>query len=406
MRFLFTVVGFDMQRRSRFFASCIGLTLSLGCSDSSDSSESIASLRAAARPSGRTVGAAISASRLDDAAYAAAAREFSTTTPENELKWGPVEPEPGVFNFDGADRIVALAAENDMLVRGHTLVWHSQLPDWVKAISDRDELLAVIERHINEVVGRYRGRIYAWDVVNEAFTDWRGPPMGQTERPAEFDPHVRGTHPNDDDPMYAELNAGTNGLDSVFGRVIGPEYVELAFRLAHAADPDALLFLNDFNAEGLGAKSDVLYQFVSDLKAAGVPIHGVGLQMHISVETMGDRTTANIVQNMQRLADLGLQIHITEFDISLCGMLSLEERRALQADRWREIAEACVNQPACTAITTWGIADPNSWRDRECSMGGERSEPLLFDSNYQRKPVYDIFAAALRDHPAPAAVRY
>jgi len=217
---------------------------------------------------------------------------------------------------------------------------------------------------------------------------------------------VRGTHPNDTDPMYAELNAGTNGLDSVFGRVIGPQYVELAFRLAHAADPDALLFLNDFNAEGLGAKSDVLYQFVRDLKAAGVPIHGVGLQMHISVETAGDRTTANIVQNMQRLADLGLQIHITEFDVSLCGTLSLEERRALQTNRWREIAEACVNQPACTAITTWGIADPNSWRDRECSMGAERSEPLLFDLNYQRKPVYRTFAAALGHDPAPATPGY
>ena len=110
MRFLFTVVGFDMQRRSRFFASCIGLTLSLGCSDSSDSSESIASLRAAARPSGRTVGAAISASRLDDAAYAAAAREFSTTTPENELKWGPVEPEPGGFTSVGSPRRKVLAS--------------------------------------------------------------------------------------------------------------------------------------------------------------------------------------------------------------------------------------------------------------------------------------------------------
>lgn len=331
-------------------------------------------LRMMAEPMDRLIGVAVRTSRLNDSRYAAAAREFNSLTHENEMKWDAIEPQPGVFNFTNADSTMAFAEANGMTVRGHTLVWHSQLAGWVRQLTTRDEVLAAMERHITTVVSRYRGRIHAWDVVNEAFTDGGG-----------MAPRLRGSDPSDaGDPNNAN---GNNGLDSVFRRLIGDDYIDRAFIIANAADPDARLFYNDFNAEGSGAKSDAIYNMVAGMVQRGVPIHGVGLQMHVGTNAGGNRSPAAIAANMQRLADLGLEIHITELDVSLCGMGPIEQRREQQRQRLAGITQVCMDQPRCTALTVWGVGDPDSWRDNEC-QGGGRSEPLLFDANYERKDAY------------------
>ncbi|MET0413580.1 MAG: endo-1,4-beta-xylanase, partial [Polyangiaceae bacterium] len=155
---------------------------------------------------------------------------------------------------------------------------------------------------------------------------------------------------------------------------------------------------NDYNADGAGAKSDAIYAMVQGMVQRGIPIHGVGLQMHLNSNAMGNTSPEAIATNMQRIADLGLEVHITELDVSICrGMITdVAQRRQLQRERLAGITQTCLAQPACTALTVWGVGDSDSWRDDEC-QGGGRSEPLLFDSNYARKDAYygvfDAFAA-------------
>ena len=349
------------------------------------------SLRQAARLTERLVGTAVRANRLNNETYAAAAREFNYVTPENEMKWDALEREPGVFSFANANRIVLFAEANHMKIKGHTLVWHSQIPAWVRAMTTRDEALAALERHINEVVGHYKGRVAAWDVVNEAFTD------GNNSR-------LRGSDPNDvNDPNNSN---GNNGPDSPFRRLIGEDYIDRAFTLARAADPDALLFYNDFNTEGTSAKANAVFNMVQSMKQRGVPIDGVGMQMHIN--STGGVTVQQLTQNIQRLTALGLQVVYSELDVTLCGDADIAQRRQQQKTRLSDVTRACTDNPLCSAITVWGIADSDSWRNSMCNGGG--SEPLLFDTTYQRKDAYfGVFdqlvnaagAAAQTGNPGP-----
>jgi endo-1,4-beta-xylanase len=278
-------------------------------------------------------------------------------TPENEMKWDALERNPGQFSFQNADRIVQFAEANYMQVKGHTLVWHSQIPQWVRDLTTRDEALAALERHINEVVGHFKGKVHAWDVVNEAFTDGNNP-------------RLRGSDPNDvNDPNNAN---GNNGPDSPFRRLIGEDYIDRAFTLARAADPDAVLFYNDFNTEGTSAKANAVFNMVQGMRQRGVPIDGVGLQMHINSGVDGNRSADQIRQNMQRLTALGLQVVYSELDVT----------------------KVCTDNALCTAMTFWGIADSDSWRDSACNGG--RSEPLLFDTAYQHKDNYSgVFAGLM-----------
>jgi endo-1,4-beta-xylanase len=349
-------------------------------------------LREAADAAGRLIGVALNGGRMGNSAYtAAAAGEFSYMTHENELKWDQVEPTQGNFTFANADRLVDFAEASGMKIKGHTLVWHSQLASWVKALTTREEVLGAMENHIREIVGRYRGRVHAWDVVNEAFTD------GQSR--------LRGTDPADNSPANAQANAGTNGPDSIFARLIGPEYIDRAFVVANEADPDALLFYNDYNGEGDGSKSDAIYALVQGMLARGVPIHGVGMQAHLALNSGANRAPDRIAANIKRLAALGIDVQLTELDIVLCVPNSpdtLEQRRVQQRQRFLEVAKACLDEPRCTAITMWGVGDSNSWRDADCATGG-RTEPLLFDLNYARKDAYlGVFQALAEAAPQPA----
>jgi endo-1,4-beta-xylanase len=355
-------------------------------------------LRMMADPMQHLIGVAVSTGRLSDPGYAGAVREFNSLTHENEMKWESIEPQPGVFNWTAADQTIAFAEQNGMHVRGHTLVWHSQLAPWVRELTTRDEALLAMERHITEVVTRYRGRIFAYDVVNEAFTDGNFQAMTP--------PRLRGSDPADAmDPNNAN---GNSGNDSPFRRLIGEDYIDRAFIAANAADPDAKLFYNDYNADGAGPKSDAIYAMVQGMVQRGIPIHGVGLQMHLGLNAGGNTSPEAIATNMQRIADLGLEVHITELDVSMCGGMmggDVETRRQRQRERLASITQTCLAQPACTALTVWGVGDADSWRDAECGSGG-RSEPVLFDSNYARKDAYyGVFDAFAAVSPAAAPIQ-
>ncbi|GHF08305.1 beta-xylanase [Streptomyces spiralis] len=299
-------------------------------------------LGSAAAGKGRYFGTAVAASHLGESAYAATLdREFSAVTPENEMKWDATEPTRNTFSFGAADQIVSHAQSKGMKIRGHTLVWHSQLPSWVSGLSATD-LRTAMNNHITQVMQHYKGKIYAWDVVNEAYQD------------------------------------GSSGArrSSPFQDKLGNGFIEEAFRTARTADPDAKLCYNDYNTDGVNAKSNAVYNMVKDFKSRGVPIDCVGFQSHFN---SASPVPSDYQANLQRFADLGVDVQITELDIEGSG--------SAQATSYSNVVKACLAVTRCTGMTVWGITDKYSWR----SSG----TPLLFDSNYAPKPAYDAVLAAL-----------
>lgn len=279
-------------------------------------------------------------------------KHFSSLTAENEMKPDAMQPRSGQFSFGVADRMVNFAAKNSLKVRGHTLVWHNQTPDWFfkdsagrlihekTEISGEDRQLVKerLESHIEAVMTHYAGKVYAWDVVNEAISDGGG-----VHRP--------------NSPWY---------------RIFGDEFMEIAFRKAHEVDPNAKLFYNDYNIE-TGLKRDKTVTELKRLLDAGVPIHGVGIQGHWGVTYPNIR---EIEQAVVEYAALGLEIHITEMDVEIQG--SSEER---QAERYREFFRLFKkHSDVITSVTLWGTTDDSSWKRNE--------KPLLFDKNQQPKPAY------------------
>lgn len=308
----------------------------------------VAPLRASAEASGRLVGAALVSSLLaSDAVYAAAAaRHFDYVTAEWEMKWDPIQKAPGVYDFSGGDRVVDFAERNGMRVKGHALVWHGATPKWVESLSP-PELRIAFEDHIRTVAGHYRRRVMAWDVVNEAIDDSRA------------------------------------GLRStVFSRGLGSDYVAEAFRLARKADPEAELVYNDYGGEGLNRKSNDIYELVKDLKQRGL-VDGVGLQMHISAASFPP--VSEIQANIQRLADLGLQVNLSELDVRVRDVPG-DAATKLQRQRqvYRDVVAACVAVPRCEAVTLWGFTDAHSWIDG--AFGAD--DPLPLDELYRAKPAF------------------
>ena len=309
------------------------------------------SLRSLAGAQGFYMGAAVAVPPLQsNALYGATlSREYNMVVPENVMKMGPLRPSRTTFDFSAADRLVAFARANGMAVRGHNLVWHQQLPGWLTGGQfSRAELLDILQQHISTVVGHYQGQITAWDVVNEAVGD-----NGQLRS----SPWLSG---------------------------IGPEYIADAFRWAHAADPKALLFYNDYGGEGLGFKSDAIYELVRSLKAQGVPIDGVGLQMHVGIDH--PPSAAAVRANIARLGALGLQVHITEMDVQIQnGSGSPAARLNAQAAVYRQMLSVCRETKVCTAFLTWGFSDQYSWIP---DFTHHADAPLPFDSTYAPKPAY------------------
>lgn len=299
-------------------------------------------------------------STMSDAATyeSVAASEFNFLTPENDMKWDAIEPQQNVFTYSAADEHVAFAQAHGMQVHGHTLVWHSQVPDWLSnGTWTATTLTNVMYNHIDNVMGHYAGQIVAWDVVNEAFED-------------------TGTY-----------------RASFWYNTIGQTYIEKAFQRARAADPSALLVYNDYNAEELNAKSDAIYAMVADFKNRGIPIDGVGLQMHLTNAGLDYNSLAS---NMQRFANLGVDIFITEMDVRIPKKASSSDL-ALQATIYQNVTDTCLQQPRCKALQVWGIPDKYSW---VMDYFPGKGAPLLFDDNYAAKPAYYAVQTSLGGIPA------
>lgn len=308
-------------------------------------------LRSLARARHFYIGSTVDVNALsNEPVYSATlAREFNMVTPEVSMKFSETEPQPDVYTFAKADAIVAFAQAHQMQVRGHNLVWNIDLPAWLTGGTfTRDQLITILRDHIITEVTRYRGQVTIWDVVNEA--------------------------------------VGDNGdlRDTIWLRGIGPQYIDMAFQWAHQANPQARLFYNDYGGEGLGRKSNAIYALVKGMLQRGVPIDGVGLQMHISLDRYPN--PQDVLANMQRLAALGLEVQITEMDVQTQGdARPLPQKLTAEAQLYGEMLHTCLSVTRCTAFVMWGFTDAHSWIP---AATGHPDFPLIFDAQYRPKPAY------------------
>ncbi len=296
------------------------------------------------------------------------AREFASVTPENAMKPGPIHPEENRYNWEQADKLVAFAQSHNLRMRGHTLCWHQQTAEWFfrganGGDATKDVLLERLRKHITDVVTRYKGKIYAWDVVNEAIAD-----------------------------------DSTKGIrDSPWLKICGEEYIAKAFEYAHQADPSAKLFYNDYNSER-PEKRERIYKLLRKLVDAGVPIHGVGLQGHWSIY---EPSESNLRQAIERFSSLGLEVQITELDVSVYPWEKNQRARkpdeddTFTPDRQRQQLEKYSmifrvlrdNYHTVSGVTFWNVSDQRTWLD-SYPVRGRKNYPLLFDTNLKPKQAY------------------
>jgi endo-1,4-beta-xylanase len=339
------------------------------------------------------VGAAINEAQItgqDQRGDALIESQFNSISPENALKWANIHPQPGQYNFDLADKYVAFGQQHHMFIVGHNLVWHEQVPDWVfhddhGNLLDRDALLARMKDHISTVVGRYKGKIQSWDVVNEALSE---------------DGTLR---------------------QSQWYKIIGPDYIEKAFQFAHEADPQVQLFYNDYNLEN-EPKRDGAIALVKKLQADGIPIAGVGIQDHDHLDwPTADQEDATI----SAFAALGVKVAISELDISVLPnagaqptadvSLKIAQNAALNpyagglpdsvqqqlATRYADLFRVYLkHRNTVERVTFWGVTDGDSWLN-DWPVPGRTNYPLLFDRSGQPKPAYDAVlrvAAEAKNH--------
>jgi endo-1,4-beta-xylanase len=309
------------------------------------------SLKSLAEANGRYFGTAMTQNMLSNSTVTnLAVQQFDMVTPGNEMKWDTTEPSNGSFNFGPGDQIVSFAQSHGMRVRGHNLVWHSQLPSWVSSLP-LNQVQAAMETHITTEVSHYRGEVYSWDVVNEPF--------------------------NDD---------GTFRQD-VFYNAMGSGYIADALRTAHAADPNAKLYLNDYNIEGENAKSNAMYSLVQSLLAQGIPINGVGFESHFIL----GQVPSTLLANMQRFAALGVDVAITELDDRI-QLPATSADLSQQASDFATVVKDCLAVSRCVGVSQWGVGDADSWIPGAFSGFGAAT---MFDSNYQPKPAYNAVITAL-----------
>ncbi|GAA3347023.1 non-reducing end alpha-L-arabinofuranosidase family hydrolase [Amorphoplanes nipponensis] len=319
-------------------AAATGLLAAAGTAVLIPSADAAAStLGAAAAQSGRYFGTAIAAGRLGDSTYSTiAGREFNMITAENEMKPDATEPQRGQFNFSAGDQIYNWATQRGLKVRGHTLAWHAQQPSWWGGISGSTLRQAMID-HINGVMAHYKGKLAAWDVVNEAYNE--------------------------------NGSRRSSNLQNT-----GNDWIEVAFRTARAADPSVKLCYNDYNIENATyAKTVAVLNMVKDFKARGVPIDCVGLQTHF---TGGSSLPGNFQTTLTNFTNAGVDVALTEVDVTNSS-----------TSQYAGLTQACMNVPRCIGITVWGVRDSDSWRSSE--------NPLLFDGSGNKKAAYSSVLNAL-----------
>jgi endo-1,4-beta-xylanase len=289
------------------------------------------------------------------------------------------EPTRGQLDFRTSDNLAAFASQNGMAVRGHPLVYQECLPPWLaEGHFSYDEMAQILKDHVQTIARRYRGQVRAWDVVNEAIP-WNG------------------------STADALMLWGTVPVKrTLFSLALGPEYIEMAFRWAHEADPEAKLFYNEYGIEGTTRKANQTYDLVRGLLARGVPIHGVGFQTHTSIHSASAWPPPEeeaFTATLARFADLGVDVQITEMDVdvnessngrpvALPPEPELSRRLVLQADVYASAMRACLRVPRCTGFTTWGVGDAHTWLDWSGNPDRVKRAPLLFDTGYLPKPAY------------------
>lgn len=307
-------------------------------------------LRTAQRPV--PVGSALRWSEISEDRYRDTfLRQFDSLTPENEMKMNTVRPRQTTYAFSTADQMVDFAQRTGKVVHGHALVFGAQLPLWLTGrVWTRGSLLDVMREHVAAMASHFRGRVAEWDVINE--------------------------------PFAADGTLARN----IWSHYIGPAYIEEALSAAHDADPRARLYINESGAELSDAKFEGLLALAKDLRSRGVPLHGIGLQNHVNLELFPTR--ASLAERMRRIEALGLEVQVTEMDVSTTSRGGpLEGRLARQAEIYAESAAACNEVPACKRFTVWGVDDRHTWI-------GTEQRPLLFDSSYAAKPALDAVRSA------------
>ncbi len=333
-------------KRAALVLTAVGLLIAAGAVALPGSASAATTLGAsAAARDGRFFGTAVAASKLSDSAYTTILdREFNAVTPENEMKIDATEPQRGQFSYGNADRIVAHARGLGMQVRGHTLAWHSQQPGWMQSLSG-STLRSAMLNHITQVMTHFKGQITWWDVVNEA---------------------------------YADGSSGARRSSNL--QSTGNDWIEAAFTAARAADPNAKLCYNDYNIDNwTAAKTQAVYRMVQDFKNRGVPIDCVGLQSHF---TGGSSYPSNYRTTLSSFAALGVDVHITELDITNASSTA-----------YSSVTNDCLAVSRCRGITVWGIRDSDSWRSGE--------SPLLFTGSGGKKAAYTSVLTALNNGTSP-----
>jgi endo-1,4-beta-xylanase len=314
-------------------------------------------LRSLAETQGRYFGTALTVADINNATESnLAATQFDMVTPGNEMKWDTTEPSNGSYNFGPGDKIVSFAQSHNMRIRGHNLVWHAQLPSWVNNLPT-NQVQPAMDAHITTEATHYKGKLYAWDVVNEPF--------------------------NED---------GTLRQDA-FYKAMGTNYIADALRTAHAADPNAKLYLNDYNIEGTGAKSNGMYSLAQTLISQGAPLDGIGFESHF----IAGQVPSTLLTNMQRFTNLGLDVAITELDDRI-QLPTTTNNLQQQATDYATIVKDCLAVPRCVGVSQWGVDDGHSWIPGTFPGYGAAT---LYDANYNPKPAYNSTTTALSGSATP-----
>ncbi len=320
-------------------------------------------LRIAGACHGYTVGSNINHWNLaaDNQYGTVLGHEFSLVVPEAEAKWDYLQPSEQTYDFDALDTIHQFSLDNEQITKGHALIWHSSIPSFVTSSSDAGTLTTAqlktwMDTFIITTLERYRGKILQWDVVNEAFND---------------------------DGTYR---------DTLFFQMLGADFIPDAFTFANTVDPTLKLLYNDYGIETVNAKSDALYSLAKQMIESSIPIHGIGMQMHLVASAPID--FESMQENIQRFGDLGLEVQVSEMDVQIAGLSgTTEENLQTQKEIYRQVVGTCRVEPNCDTVIFWGFTDKYSWID---DVYGP-DDPLLFDENYLSKPAFDGVTQALKE---------